>query len=184
MSLLDARGVPIAAGDTVIYGFGVGRSVAMAEAVVLDAHQGPVDGGMGTPLSCAYGCHWPCNRSSVSLTPSGRVRLRIVRRSYASGSKPVVDVAGDRLVVLKNGPVPGLPGRRPTLPESLLPTQDEEERQRIENLLKIYTANLRATEVPARHYYEGWSLERFHAYAANRLKELREELKKHDERTT
>lgn len=161
-SLLDARGVPITAGDTVIYGFGVGRSVAMAEGVVLAEKE-------GYPMP--------------SQTKTGRIRIRVIRRSYASGSKPVVDVAGDRLVVLKNGPVPGLPGRRPTLPESLLPTQDEEERQRIENLLKIYTADLRATEVPARHYYEGWSLERFHAYAADRLTVLREELKKHDERT-
>jgi hypothetical protein len=159
-SLIDARGIPITAGDTVIYGFGVGRSVAMAEGVVLAEKE-------GYPMP--------------SQTKTGRIRIRVIRRSYASGSKPVVDVAGDRLVVLKQNDYPG--GLWPYLPPSLLPTQDEEERQRIENLLKIYTADLRATDVPARHYYEGWSLERFHAFAADRLKELREELRKHDERT-
>ncbi len=162
-SLLDARGIPIAAGDTVIYGFGVGRSVAMAEGVVLAADPDDLDSGGGT----------------VALTPSGRVWVRVVRRSYASGSKPKVHVAADRLVVLKS--YEDFRGdMRPVLLPSELPTQDEEERQRIENLLKIYTADLRATEVPARHYYEGWSLGRFHAYAADRLAVLREELRKLD----
>lgn len=64
--LLDARGVPIAPGDTAIYGFGVGRSVAMAEGVVLGGEKGDPDtNGWGR---------------RVSLTPSGRVRVRVIRR--------------------------------------------------------------------------------------------------------
>lgn len=158
--LLDARGVEISPGDVAIYGFGVGRSVAMAEAVVL--WEG--DGG-GTP-------------ARVSLTPSGRVRLRVVRRSYGDGQKPVVDVAPDRLVVLKGQGFwhEGYDRVDFVLPPSPLPTQAEENRKRIENLIEMHKADLRATEVPDRHYYERWDLAQFHAYAARRLDELRQEL--------
>lgn len=108
--LKDARGVDIKPGDTVIYGFGVSRSVAMAEGVVLAAdHKGehpwpPEDG-------------WP-----VSVTATGLVRVRVVRRSYSQGEKPVVAIMADRMVVLKTdyGTV------RPYLPGSPLLTQDEE----------------------------------------------------------
>jgi hypothetical protein len=106
-TLTDARGVKIEAGDIAIYGFGVGRSIAMAEAVVL--WEG--DGG-GTP-------------PRVSLTPSGRVRLRVVRRSYSSGQKPIVDVAPDRLVVLKLDYDNWSEWARYRLPPSPLPTQAE-----------------------------------------------------------
>lgn len=157
--LLDARGVPITPGDTVIYGFGVGRSIAMAEGVVVND--------MG---------EWG---SRLSLTPSGRVRLRVVRRSFDSGTKPVVDVAPDRLVVLKVSPYPELMG--PHLPPSPLPTQDEENRQRLRNLAEAYTADLRATEVPDRWYYEGWTLGEFHVRAAERLAEVRTKLKELDD---
>jgi hypothetical protein len=110
--LLDARGVPIAPGDTAIYGFGVGRSIAMAEAVVLgELPEGalPEFGG-----------------GVVSLTPSGRVRLRVVRRSgIHGGTKPVVDVAPDRLVVLKLDYDNWSEWARYRLPPSPLPTQAE-----------------------------------------------------------
>lgn len=167
--LLDARGVPIAPGDTAVYGFGVGRSVAMAEAVVLadsnHTNDGPCDG-----------CETKVN-TRVSLTSSGRVRLRVVRRSYSSGEKPVVDVAPDRLVVLKMDYDNWSEQARYRLPPSPLPTQDEVLRGTIENLIKSYSDDLRATEVPDRHYYEGISLAQFHAEAARRLAELRKELR-------
>lgn len=98
--LKDARGVLIEPGDTAIYGFGVGRSVAMAEGVIRNDGHG-----------------------RVSTTPSGRVWVTITRRSYGSGEDERVHVAPDRLVVLK--PVDGL-GTTPALPGSPLPTQDEQ----------------------------------------------------------
>lgn len=116
--LVDARGVPIAPGDTAIYGFGVGRSVAMAEAVVL----GEEPCTHGDPdAECTRECPGFTRSPSVSLTPSGRVRLRVVRRSYGVGEKPVVTVGPDRLVVLKD-----YDGGRPALPPSPLPTQEED----------------------------------------------------------
>lgn len=167
MTLTDARGVPIAPGDTAIYGFGVGRSVAMAEAVVL-----------GEGMSITTG------KASVSLTPSGRVRLRVVRRSYSSGERPVVDVAPDRLVVLKevysdgrfgDGPVPALP-------PSPLPTQDEKVRMEIEGRIKSYTEDLRSDTITwgVTHFRD---LAEFHAYAAKRLAELRKKLEALDAST-
>lgn len=157
---VDARGVKIEPGDTAVWGFGVGRSVAMAEGVV-----------MGAPD--------PLNRfdTAVSLTPSGRVRVRVVRRSYGGGEKPVVDVAPDRLVVLKSAYNNWEEYRHWRLPDSPLPTQAEENRRRIENLVESYTSYLRATVVPDRLYYDGWDLAAFHAYAARRLAKLRRELK-------
>jgi hypothetical protein len=156
--ILDARGVAIAPGDTAIYGFGVGRSVAMAEAVVLND--------MGD-----YG-------DMVSLTPSGRVRLRVVRRSYSSGEKPIVDVAPDRIVVLK--PIDG-PGTTPSLPGSPLPTQDEEARVEIERDIERRKADLRLTECPADEPWWGGDLAAMHAYAAKELAILRRKLKALDE---
>jgi hypothetical protein len=97
--LVDARGVLIESGDTAIYGFGVSRSVAMAEGIIRDDGHG-----------------------RVSTTPSGRVWVTIVRRSYGGGEDERVHVAPDRLVVLK--PIDG-PGTTPALPGSPLPTQDE-----------------------------------------------------------
>lgn len=138
--LTDARGVEISPGDTVIYGFGVGRSVAMAEGVVLAAdHEGqhpwpPEDG-------------WP-----VSLTPKGRVRIRVVRRSYSSGEKPVVDIAPDRLVVLKplEYRIPGFYGDPETgavLPPSPLPTQDQANAAKLREEIKRSTDRLRELSI-------------------------------------
>lgn len=136
--LLDARGVVITPGDTAIYGFGVGRSVAMAETVVM---------GKGDPNRPG----WQSD-SEVSLTMSGRVRLRVVRRSYSSGEKPIVDVAPDRLVVLKPVEVgcEDLTGWREAieLPPSPLPTQDEKARAKIEESMAYSVEALRATEAP------------------------------------
>ncbi|MFF0183525.1 hypothetical protein [Streptomyces sp. NPDC005244] len=89
MTITDARGVDVKPGATVIYGFGVGRSVAMAEGVVEER-----DG-------------------EVSLTPSGRLWVQVVRRSYGSGTEQRVHVAADRLVVVD------------VLPHSPQPTQIE-----------------------------------------------------------
>lgn len=116
--LLDARGVAIEAGDSVIYGFGVSRSVAMAEGVVLQAEANLT----GTP----------------SVTASGRVRVRVIRRSYSDGVKPVVDVAADRLVVLKFW----REGHQPYLPVSPLPTQDDERYEKLRHQLPRQEAAL------------------------------------------
>ncbi|MCX4912835.1 hypothetical protein [Streptomyces sp. NBC_00687] len=89
MTITDARGVDVKPGATVIYGFGVGRSVAMAEGVVEEK-----DG-------------------EVSVTPSGRLWVHVVRRSYSSGTEQRVHVASDRLVVVD------------ALPPSPQPTQNE-----------------------------------------------------------
>lgn len=79
----DWRGAPIIEGRTVVYGAGVGRSIQMVE--------GTVDG----------------------FTKKGRVRIRITRRSYTSGTREVVDVGPDRLTVVWE------------LPPSDQPTQGE-----------------------------------------------------------
>jgi hypothetical protein len=155
--LKDARGVTIAPGDTAIYGFGVGRSVAMAEAVVLG----------DTPFH-----ELTPSATKVSLTASGRVRLRVVRRSYSSGEKPIVDVLPDRLVVLKQALAPR---HFFYLPPSPLPTQAEKARVKIEEEMESYTADLRSDRIT-------WGLEcfkdlaEFHAYAAKKLAKLRREL--------
>lgn len=175
---LDARGVVIEPGDTVIYGFGVGRSIAMAEAVVLGEHR-RVTGEDGSAL-CACGDMWQgqtCGSPSVSLTPSGRVRVRVVRRSYSDGVKPVVDVAPDRLVVLKS--IDG-PGTTPSLPGSPLPTQAEEVRRETERAMKSYTKGLRATVMPSWCGID-WTLADYHVWCADRLAELRRKLEALDE---
>lgn len=128
--LLDARGVKIEPGDAVIYGYGVGRSVAMAEGEVVD------DGG------------------KVSVTRSGRVRIRIVRRSYRHGVKPVIDLAADRMVVLKA--LAGWPVDQPHLPPSPLPTQADEHRSRLETSLAHYRKRL--AELEAGDELRGWEL--------------------------
>lgn len=168
MSLVDARGVEIAPGDTAIYGFGVSRSVAMAEAVVL---------GEDVP----FGLNHP---PRVSLTASGRVRLRVVRRSYSSGEKPVVDVAPDRLVVLKptqSDPY-GLGNVVLTrLPPSPLPTQDELVRRQIEARIESYEEDLRSDVILwGKSSFE--DLAAYHAYAAKQLAKYRKKLEDLDER--
>jgi hypothetical protein len=140
----------------------------MAEAVVLAAE--PCDGE----------CDTPTRHQTVSLTPSGRVRLRVVRRSYSSGEKPVVDVAPDRLVVLKQTGH-GI-GRLPILPPSPLPTQDEEARRKIEGQMESYAEDLRSDTITwgAAHFAD---LADFHAYAAKQLAKYRKKLKDLDAST-
>jgi hypothetical protein len=186
--LTDARGVPIAPGDTAIYGFGVSRSVAMAEAVVLGApptndwvcaYEGP-DHDTEHPEEDDHTWVRPdgYNPSPVSLTPSGRVRLRVVRRSYSSGEKPIVDVAPDRLVVLKPIPTDVIPGRS-MLPPSPLPTQDEEATKRIMAAMAVSVEALRATEAPEwwRNPDRTLALAEYHAFHTKKLAEDRRKLK-------
>lgn len=125
--IVDARGVEIAAGDVVIYGFGVGRSVAMAEGKVL----GDLRYRSDVPFS---------DQSRISLTASGRVRVEVVRRSWGGGGKPVVDIAPDRLVVLKRVSFDPWP----TLPPSPLPTQDEANADRLRKRMEQHTDRLRS----------------------------------------
>ncbi|MET7939664.1 hypothetical protein [Streptomyces sp. NPDC005302] len=79
----DARGVDIHVGATCVYGAGVGRSIALVEAVV--------DG----------------------FTDAGRVWLKVVRRSYGATTwgKPRdrVHVGPDRLVIVERLPDCDLP---------------------------------------------------------------------------
>jgi hypothetical protein len=87
--LVDARGVALKPGATVVYGFGVGRSIAMAEGLI------------------------ESKAGEVALTPSGRVWVQVVRRTYSSGEKSRVHVQADHLVVVD------------ALPASPQPTQLE-----------------------------------------------------------
>ncbi len=88
----DWRNAEINIGDTVIYGSGVGRSIQLNEAVVE-----------------SYG------KIPTGSTPQ-RVNLRIVRRSYSSGTKEVVSVGSDRLTIVS------------ALPETDKPTQEDNNR--------------------------------------------------------
>lgn len=78
---VDWRGTPITPGALVIYGGPVGRSIQMVEATVAD------------PM----------------LTPSGRIWLNVVRRSYDDDSDGRVHVGADRLVVVGQLPPTALP---------------------------------------------------------------------------
>lgn len=111
-TLKDARGVDIHPGDTVIYGFGVSRSVAMAE---------------GQVEADDYG--------RIRCTPTGRIWVRVVRRSYGGGEAEHVHLGADRIVVLKQLEyrIPGFyddPETGYFLPPSPLPTQDQENRDK------------------------------------------------------
>lgn len=172
--ITDARGVVIEPGDRVIYGFGVGRSVAMAEGVVVGEE------------GCVYrmtDCNVPdCSMTLVSLTPTGKVRVRVVRRSYSSGEKPVVAINPDRLVTLK----PVIPRDAvgdvyvPALPLSPKPTQAEEAREHIQFRIDRYLEDLRSDKIT-------WGLNsfadlaEFHAWAAKGLAEQRAKLKAIDD---
>lgn len=135
--LVDARGVEIAPGDTAIWGFGVGRSVAMAEGVVVGEEV------------CEEDFRGIAVRTDrVSLTPKGRVRVRVVRRSYDSGEKPVIDVAPDRLIVLKLDYDNWSEMARYRLPPSPLPTQAEVARVAIEKAIERYTASMKEKVAP------------------------------------
>lgn len=152
--ILDARGVPITAGDTVIWGFGVSRSVAMAEGVVLAEKDG-----------------YPY----PAQTPTGRIKVKVVRRSYSSSEKPVVDIGKDRLIVLKAGAYgPG----KPYLPPSPLPTQAEKARKKIQQRMDVYKKDLLSTDVSWGPFE---TVAEMHVYASERLAELRRKLKALDE---
>lgn len=75
----DWRGTPITPGRTVIYGAGVGRSIALVEATV------------------------------EGFTKSGRVNVRIVRRAYGGASADVVHVGADRLTIVDALPAAEVP---------------------------------------------------------------------------
>ncbi len=119
--LRDARGVEISAGDVCIYGFGVSRSVAMAEGVVMADPKNPV---------------------VVSRTVTGLIRVRVVRRSYAQGEKPIVAIMSDRMVVLKAEPSvdDGLSVVH-VLPWSPLLTQDEELYEKLVGAIERHLGN-------------------------------------------
>lgn len=123
---------------------------------------------------------------TVSLTASGRVRVRVVRRSYNDGEKPVVDIAPDRLVVLKRART-GFRGA--VLPSSPRPTQDEVARAGLERRIEVYTDSLRRTEAPdqwerpepAGPTAEAVALADYHAWCARQLTDLRKKLRDLDE---
>ncbi len=76
MSYRDWRGVDITPGATVIYGAGIGRSIALVEArVTLD---------------------------EVIATASGKIRLEVIRRAYGGWSEHglSVKVGPDRLTIV------------------------------------------------------------------------------------
>jgi hypothetical protein len=80
---VDWRGVPITEGCTLIYGAGVGRSVAMVEAV----YEG-------------------------KTTPSGRLWVRVVRRAYGSTGSAAdlrVHIGADRVTVVDSLPASDTP---------------------------------------------------------------------------
>jgi hypothetical protein len=79
--VVDWRGTPITPGALVIYGGPVGRSIQMVEARVAD------------PM----------------LSPSGRIFLNVVRRSYTDDNDGRVHVGADRLTVVAELPPTTLP---------------------------------------------------------------------------
>lgn len=125
MSLIDARGVIIEPGDTAIWGYSSGSCPAMAEGVVMAGER-----------HCLYDAaectNEDCQVTPVSLTASGRVRVRVTRRSRWGGSytNPVVNLAPGQLIVLKalGSLMAGTAAlsRIPTLPPSPLPTQEDD----------------------------------------------------------
>lgn len=132
IDLVDARGVEIEPGDVVIYSSMVnhplGRRIVMAEGVVLGDPICPDCEQVRPPLNLVHQCHTdPTGRpapppTQVSLTPSGRVRIR----PCGGVQKPVVDAGTDRLVVLKffSGARPGA-SVQPYLPMSSLKNQEK-----------------------------------------------------------
>lgn len=89
----DWRGTPINIGDTVVYGSGVGRSIQLNEAIVDGFHEQKIN--------------------SWADETETKVKVRIIRRSYMQGTKPVVTVGADRITVVT------------TLPPCTLQTQGE-----------------------------------------------------------
>ncbi|MFJ9213025.1 hypothetical protein [Streptomyces sp. NPDC102264] len=116
MTAKDARGVEIFEGATCIYGAGVGRSIALVEAVV--------DG----------------------FTDSGRVWLKVVRRSYGASTwgtpRERVHVGPDRLVLVD------------TLPKCDLPTDVEKAEASRQERITRYRERIAALEAGVEP--EGW----------------------------
>lgn len=80
MTMKDWRGTPIVPGALVIYGAGVGRSIALVEAEVAE------------------------------LSPEkGTVKLKVIRRAYGGGTQDYVRVGADRLIVVNDLPPTELP---------------------------------------------------------------------------
>jgi hypothetical protein len=76
----DWRGTPIVPGALVIYGAGVGRSIALVEAEVAE------------------------------LNPEkGTVKLKVIRRGYGGGTQDYVRVGANRLVVVNDLPPTEIP---------------------------------------------------------------------------
>lgn len=92
--MVDWRGTPITEGALVIYGAPVGRSIQMVEATV--------DG----------------------FTPSGRVWLKVVRRSFTGSYTDRVHVGADRLTIVTQLP--------PTALETAAEQIVRRERERVE----------------------------------------------------
>ncbi|MGW1268177.1 hypothetical protein [Streptomyces sp. NPDC002491] len=118
-TLKDARGVDIHEGAPCVYGAGVGRSIALVEAVV--------DG----------------------FTDSGRVWLKVVRRSYGATTwgrpRDRVHVGPDRLVIVDS------------LPNCDLPTDAEKAVDAREERIRIYRD--RIAELEAGGESVGWERE-------------------------
>ncbi|WP_406324075.1 hypothetical protein [Streptomyces niveus] len=114
-TMKDARGVDIIEGASCVYGAPVGRSIAMAEGVI--------DG----------------------FTPSGRVWVKVVRRSYGGGSAERVHVGADRLVIVGQ------------LPASPLMTQAEEQAEQRRKSIARYRERIAALE--AGEARQGWERE-------------------------
>lgn len=121
MSLTDARGVTIEPGDIAIWGYSSGSCPAMAEGVVMAGER-----------HCLYNAaectNEDCQVTPVSLTASGRVRVRVTRRSRWGGSyvNPVVTLAPGQLIVLKAEYLNPADGDAFCLPPSPLPTQEDD----------------------------------------------------------
>jgi len=99
----DWRGTPIEPGALVIYGAPVGRSIAMVEATV----------------------------ANPMLTPSGRIWLDVVRRSYGHVGTEVgrVHVGADRLTVVSLLPPSDLPTAADLAAEALARREEWERKQ-------------------------------------------------------
>lgn len=125
----DWRGTPIEVGATVVYGASVGRSVALVEAVV------------------------------DSFTPTGRVWLKVVRRSYGGGwseQASRVHVGPDRLTVVTK------------LPPTDVPTDHQRSIERIQQVISRHQeliAKLEAGEPPE----FDWSTVEYHTEQIEKL---------------
>jgi hypothetical protein len=116
---VDWRGTPIKPGALVIYGGPAGRSITMVEATVAD------------PM----------------LSPSGRIWLNVIRRSYAHTDGAKVHVGADRLTVVTG------------LPPTTVPTEAERA-ARGEAQRKARNAYVEAAHETEQHGGEPWGAHR------------------------